>query len=63
MDGVSEVIKLVIKLCNRGGGEGRGGCLEELNFPAGLSVVLGQVILGCFFKKNSSSPGLERESG
>lgn len=46
MDGVSKVIKLVIKLCNRGGGEGRGDCLEELNFTAGLLVVLVQVILG-----------------
>lgn len=36
MDGVSEVIKLVIKLCNRRGGEGEGGCLEKFNFPAGL---------------------------
>lgn len=42
MDGVSEVIKLVIKLYNRGGGEGGGSCPEEFHFPAGLSVVLVQ---------------------
>lgn len=36
IDGVSEVIKLVIKLCNRGEGEVRGGCLEEFSFLAGL---------------------------
>lgn len=36
MDGVSEVIKLVIKLCNRRRGEGEGGCLEKFNSPAGL---------------------------
>lgn len=56
MDGVSKVIKLVIKLYNRGGGEGRGSCVEELNFPAGLLVVLVQVILGWFKKKKIPVP-------
>lgn len=65
MDGVSEVIKSVIKLCNRVEGEGRGGCLEEFSFPAGLLVVLVQVVSRVifFFFGKSSSSGLERKSG
>lgn len=67
MDGVSEVIKLVIKLCNRGGGEDRGSCLEEFSFLVGFLVVLVQVIYGsCFLLLllfNSSYLGLERKSG
>lgn len=47
IDGVSEVIKLVIKLCNRQGAEGGGGCLEEFNFAAGLLVV---VVQGVFWE-------------
>ena len=42
MDEVSEVIKLVIKLYNRGGGEGGDGCPEEFHFPADLLEVLVQ---------------------
>lgn len=39
MDGVSKVIKRVIKLYNGGVGEGGRSCLEEFNPPAGVSLV------------------------
>lgn len=47
MDGVSKVIKRVIKLYNGGVGEGGRSCLEEFNPPAGVSLV--QVAPGWFF--------------
>ena len=48
MDEVSEVIKLVIKLYNRGEGEGGEGCPEEFHFPADLLVVWVQGVSGWF---------------
>ena len=64
MDEVSEVIKLVIKLYNRGGGEGGEGCPEEFHFPADLLVESsGSPWWFFFFFLIPSFPGLERKSG